>query len=223
MGSLFFYFFYQSFLALPAGALCAFFFCRYERKRLCRARRQELERQFKDWLEMAASHLQAGYSVENAFIRAGRELNLLYDENADIRKEARSMEHLLTNNVPLERILSDLGERSGAEDICNFADVFAAGKRSGGDLREMIGNCCEMILMKQEVEREIRTLLHGKILEQRIMCLMPFGIVCYISVSSPGYFADLYHNPAGICIMSVCLLGYLFAVGLSLRIVRIEV
>lgn len=222
-GSLGLYFFYQTAIVWIPGVACGIAYCKWKKKKLCEIRREELEQQFKDWLEGVSSNLQAGYSVENAFLRAGEELKLLYGEEADIRKEARNMKYLLTNNISLEKILEDFGERSGGEDIRNFADVFAAGKRSGGDLREMIGGCCEIIAMKRDTEREIRTLVHGKMTEQKIMCCVPFGIIGYISISSPGYFSPLYHNTGGICIMTLCLLFYLFAAGLSLHIVHIEV
>ncbi|MBO5094072.1 MAG: type II secretion system F family protein [Lachnospiraceae bacterium] len=182
-----------------------------------------MREQFKEWIQAAASELQAGSSVENAFVKAGRELRLLYGENADIRMEIRGMERLLDNNITFESILADFADRSNIEEICSFADAFAAGKRIGGDLREMIEGCCEIVVMKTDVEREIRTLLHGRQMEQRIMCFVPFAIVGYISLSTPGYFTPLYHNTAGICIMTVCMTLYLFAVCIGMRIVRIQV
>lgn len=190
---------------------------------MCVQRQRKLELQFRDWIDGASGHLQAGSSVENAFLKAGKELTLLYESTADIHREVQSMEHLLANNIPLEKIFYDLGERSQTENIQNFADVFATGKRSGGNLREMIANTCEITGMKTDVEREIRTMIHGKMMEQKVMCVIPFGIILYISLSSPGYFSPLYHNPAGICMMTVCMLFYLFSVWISLRIIRIEV
>lgn len=222
-GICFLAFFYRSVLVFPMGILCAVLYCQWKRTRLCEKRKEILQQQFRDWINAAASHLQSGSSVENAFVHAGRELTLLYGEETDIRREIRGMEHLLANNIPLEKILLELGDRSQAEDIRNFAEVFAIGKRSGGNLREMIENCCGIIGMKAEVEREIQTLLHGKVMEQKVMCLIPFGIISYISITSPGYFQPLYHNPAGVCMMSICLLCYLFSVWLSARIVHIEV
>lgn len=222
-GSLLFYFFYRTGLAFLIGIPCAVLFCRWQKRRLCERRKDILREQFKAWIEAAASELQAGNSVENAFVKAGRELRLLYQENTDIRMEIRSMERLLDNNVTFESILADLAERSDIEEICSFADAFAAGKRIGGDLREMIKGCCEIVVMKTDVEREIRTLLHGRRMEQRIMCFVPFAIVGYVSLSTPGYFAPLYHNPAGTGIMTVCLLLYLFAVRIGMQIVRIRV
>lgn len=218
-----FYFFYQTSLAFLLGIPCAALFCKWQRRRLCERRKDILREQFKSWIEAAASELQAGNSVENAFVRAGRELRLLYRENTDIRMEVRSMERLLDNNVTFESILADLAERSDIEEICSFSDALAAGKRIGGDLREMIKECCEIVVMKTDVEREIRTLLHGRETEQRIMCFVPFAVVGYVSLSTPGYFAPLYHNPAGTAIMTVCLALYLFAVRIGMQIVQIRV
>lgn len=198
------------------------FFCRWKQKQLCKKRRNELENQFKDWLECVIVSLQSGNSVENAFIKAGKEMALFYGEDADIRREMKEMNYLLENNVTLEKILLDLGNRSGSEDIRNFAEVFLIGKRSGGNLREIIESCCSVIVMKMDLEREIQTMIHGKVLELKVMCVVPFGIILYISISSPGYFSPLYHNVAGICIMTGCLLFYLGAVVMSAKIVKIE-
>ncbi len=222
-GSLFLYFFYQTVYVIGMAIPCAFLYCKWKGKELGEKRRRRLELQFRDWIDSASGHLQAGCSVENAFVKSGRELTYLYDSAADIHREIRSMEHLLANNIPLEKILYDFGERSQAENIQNFADVFATGKRSGGNLREMISDTCEITAMKTDVEREIQTMIHGKVMEQKIMCFIPFGIILYISLSSPGYFSSLYHNPAGICMMTACLLFYLFSLWISLRIIRIEV
>jgi len=198
------------------------FFCRWKQKQLCKKRRNELENQFKDWLECVIVSLQSGNSIENAFIKAGKDMALFYGEDADIRREMKEMNYLLENNVTLEKILLDLGNRSGSEDIRNFAEVFLIGKRSGGNLREIIESCCSVIVMKMDLEREIQTMIHGKVLELKVMCVVPFGIILYISISSPGYFSPLYHNVAGICIMTGCLLFYLGAVVMSAKIVKIE-
>lgn len=91
-------------MAIP----CAFLYCKWKGKELGEKRRRRLELQFRDWIDSASGHLQAGCSVENAFVKSGRELTYLYDSAADIHREIRSMEHLLSNNIPLEKILYDL-------------------------------------------------------------------------------------------------------------------
>lgn len=179
--------------------------------------------QFRDWITAVAANLQAGYSVENAFVKSGRDLDSLYDEKTDIQREICYMEHLLNNNVTLERILEDFGNRSGVTEIENFVEIFAAGKRSSGNFRDIISFCCEVISAGIDTEKEIRTMLHGKVMEQRVMCVVPFIIMLYISCTSPGYFDPLYQSMAGRIIMTVCLAVYVTSVAVSRRIVSIEV
>lgn len=104
-----------------------------------------------------------------------------------------------------------------------FAQVFAAAKRNGGNLTEVIERSASIIEEKVETEKEIQILVSARKLEQRIMNVVPFGILLYISVTSKGFFDVLYHNPAGIIIMTVCLAVYVAAVLLSGKIVNIEV
>lgn len=207
---------------MGAGVICSVLYCKWKKKKLCERRSYELEQEFKDFICIVDLGLQAGHSIENAFQKAGREIRLLYGEESMIRKEAYSIEQQLRNHVIMEEILWDFAKRSGLEDVWNFAEVFAVGKRSGANIREMIAESCKMIVQKAETEREIRILIHGKVMEQKIMCFVPFAIIGYISLSSPGYFDVLYHNLTGIGIMTICLGVYLFAVWLSMRIIRIE-
>ena len=59
--------------------------------------------------------------------------------------------------------------------------------------------------------------------EQRIMSLVPVGVMAYMSITSEGFFDVLYHNGLGIIIMSFCLLVYGVAVYLGEHLTRIEV
>lgn len=192
-------------------------------QKLCEKRKKQLQRQFKDLLNNVSANLYSGYSMENSFLRAKKEIEMIYGEGADMRNEIIKMEMQLKNNVQLEKIILDLGIRSGVEDIKTFSDVFASAKRSGGNYKEMIQNICEIITVKTDIEQEISTLIAGKMMEQKIMSLIPFGIVTYISMTSPGYFDSLYHNIFGISIMTVCLCIYLTSVYLSAKIVDIKV
>ena len=88
---------------------------------------------------------------------------------------------------------------------------------------KIISDTISQITEKLEVEREIRTAISSKRLEQRIMNVVPIGILLYLKLASPGYLAPLYDNAAGIVIMAVSLGVYASAWLLSEKIVRIEV
>ena len=77
------------------------------------------------------------------------------------------------------------------------------------------------INQRMETKREIEILIHGRKVECRIMYVIPFFLLFYMNLTSKGYFDVLYHNPAGIIIMSVCLAGYVLAIFISEKITRI--
>ncbi len=52
---------------------------------------------------------------------------------------------------------------------------------------------------------------------------IPIFILIYLSLSSPGFLAPLYHNIFGIIVMTVLLLMYLAALMVIEHIIAIEI
>lgn len=200
-----------------------YFFLIKRRDDMCRKRKQKLEKEFRDVILSVSANLQAGYSVENAFRESYQDIHMLYGENSLMAGELYLMMRRLHNNEQLEDILMNLGVRSDVKDIRDFAEVFRIAKRNGGSLSGMIGNTAGIIEGKAEVRREIDTIMSEKRMEQRIMEMMPFGMMIYVSVTSPGFFDGLYHSIRGILLMGVCLAVYMAACFLADKILKIEV
>ena len=217
------YLFYKNiwvlFLMLPVPV----FYLKWQRKQLIRERRKKLNYQFKDALNALSVSVQAGYSVENAVIACSRDLERLYPQEADIVREFHYMETQLKVSVPVEELFMSFGDRSGIEDIENFAAVFYTAKRTGGDMNRIIQTSSRMLGDKIDVRKEIETTLAAKKAEQMIMSLMPAGIILYLKMTSPGFLEVLYGNPFGILAMSLCLGIYGLSYWLGRRIVDIEV
>ena len=166
---------------------------------------------------------ESGYSVENAFREAGRDIALLYGKKSHISRYMDKVYKGLRNNVPLEKLLLDFGKKCGNADIEEFAGVFAIAKRSGGNMTETIDRTISVISRKMDVEKEIEVLISAKRLEARIMNFVPFFIIFYISITSPGFFAPLYHNIPGVILMTICMFVYFAAYLLSEKIVNITI
>ncbi len=217
------YFFYQSW----AACVCLFpllvFFLREKKKELAKRRRQELSIQFKDLVLSLSANQRAGYSIENAFKEAYRDMEMLYGTQSPVCQEVRHIILGLENNVVLEKLLYSLGVRSNEPDIMQFADVFLIAKRSGGNMTEILEKTAAVIEQKMETEQEIQLMISAKKMEQKIMNMVPFLIIFYIGTTSKGFFDVLYHNLIGVVIMTVCLGFYGAAYLLSKRIVEIEV
>jgi tight adherence protein B len=56
----------------------------------------------------------------------------------------------------------------------------------------------------------------------KIMNMMPFFIMAYISLTGRGYFDVMYHNLPGIIVMSVCLIVYIFSYLWGVRIFAVK-
>ena len=167
--------------------------------------------------------LKAGYSIENAFAGAKKDMVLLHGADSDIVDYLDKMVQGMKNNIPLENLISSVGKKSGNTDIQDFATVFKVAKRSGGNMTEIIERTIDVISQKINVEKEIDVLVSAKRLEARIMYVVPFFIISYISVTSPGFFDVLYHNTFGVVLMSACLVVYAAAFVISERIIDIDV
>ena len=196
----------------------------YRQVKICeKAQKRQLEEQFKDCILSLAASLRTGYSPENAWVEARREMVILHGDKSAIVKETDNIIHRLRIKQPLETILEDFGERSQIEDIKNFAEVFGIAKRSGGDLVSIISSTAKTISDKADVQREITTIISAKRLEQRIMIAMPLAILLYMGVFSEGFLDVLYEGVTGRVVMSVCFVVYLAAFFLGEKIVETDI
>lgn len=217
------YFFYHSVYAFFAGLPFLFFYFKKKEKECKKKRKERLTLQFKDGIQAFSAALSVGYSIENAWREAYEDMKLLYREEEDMMMEFAYMMRQLENNGVLENLLLDFSERAGISDIWDFAQIFAIAKRSGGDLNGIIKKSVDTICGKIEVEREIQTSLASRKYEQKIMSVVPIAILAYVSLTNPHYFDALYHNPAGIVLMSFCLILYGAAFLGGEKIMEIEV
>lgn len=216
------YLFYENVLISVLVTPLSIFYKKKQKQLKIRERKWQLNLKFREGLTALCGALNAGYSIENSFISAKKDLQLLYGEEELIVKEFEGITAGLAMNQNVEELLMNLGERSQVEDIVLFAEVFSVCKRTGGDLLQVISATLETIEDKIEVKRQIKTLTAAKRLEARIMSVVPLGIIVYMKLFSGGLLEPLYHNFFGIILMTGLLAVYLAAYELSERIVDIE-
>lgn len=205
------FFFYRSLWAVIPLAPLGFVWFQLIQLRRGRRRREELAAQFRECILAVASSLQAGYSVENAFLSCEQDMGQMFGRDALICDELRLIRRGLAINIPLEELLADLGERSGCDELAQFGEVFSIAKRNGGNMAEIIGSSSELIGKNIDLRREVEILLSGKRMELTIMKLMPFLVLLYVGTANDGYFDMLYHNGRGVLIMTGCLAVYIAA------------
>lgn len=220
---IFAYLFYDSMAAAVVLCPVGVVYLHEWKEERCREKEMEFRGQFQNSIQILASILKAGYSVENAIRETEKELKPLYPKGCRIRTEYERMGRELKMNLSAEQVLNNFANRVQQEDVKNFVTVFAAAKRIGGDSISILRETVKIISGKIETEREIQTLLASKKLEFRIMCVIPLGMVFYMRLAFPEFLSVLYRNPVGILLMSGCLGIYLYAFRMGSRMIRIEV
>lgn len=215
--------YYRSFWALiPLFPVWA-----WQLKMMAEEKRQgkvlEFQTQFKEAVQAISSALNIGYSVENAVCEAQKELLLIYPEQARISKELQLMVRQMRFQMPVEQVFTEFADRMEIEDVSNFVDVFISAKRSGGNMVSIIQNTVKQISDKIDVRREIETILAAKKYEFKIMAIIPYAIIGYMTFSFPEFMDNLYGNLLGIGVMTLCLISYLAAYYMGLKIITIDI
>lgn len=217
------WFFYRDLRMSPLLIPAGFYYLVRKREALKKERQTQLALQFRDMILSVTAGIGTGQSIENAFLEAERDVGAIYGADSDMARELSRIRIGIRNNIPLEQQLLLFGRRSGVEEIEEFTGIFAIAKRSGGNLKDMIRRTAAITEDKIGIREEVRVLLSERKYEQKIMMLVPFGLMVYLQLTSPGFFDTLYHNFAGAAVMTFCLALYLAAIGLSDRIMDISV
>lgn len=185
---------------------------------LCNKQKNSLLLQFRDMINSISVCLSSGYSLENAFIEAQKEMSVLHTTNSFIYKELVLLHKKISLNIPVETSFTEFAKRSDCDDIFLFSEILITAKRQGGDLIHIIKNTSDTIRDKIDIQREIKTTLSSRLYEQNLMFIMPICIMLYIRISSPDFFSSVYHNSTGIIIMTFFLIVYILAILLGIKL-----
>lgn len=216
------YFFFRSLPALLPLSYIGMRYFRSERKLLTDQKREQVREQFKEMLLLVSKGQKAGYSADNAFLAAYPEMLELYGAESSICQMLQMVRIARENRKPIPAVWNRIGEITEIREIAEFASIYCISHEKSGNVAGVMEKTAEIIASKIETEKEIRVLFSAKRLEQRIMNVMPFFIMLYMTLTSPGYFDRLYHTPVGLMIMSVCLGIYLAAYRVSWKIADIR-
>lgn len=214
--------FYRSVIAFVIMAPLVIVCVKPYRHYLIERRKNKLLDEFSECLYSVSSSVKAGYSIENAFLEAKKDMVMFYGNKSLMAYEIDIIRNGLKMKKNIEELISDLAKRSNLEEINLFADVLGCAKRNGGNITEVLAETADRIRERIRVDNEIRISLTGKKLELRIMEAVPFFILIYLQLTSRGYFDILYEDIRGRIFMTVCLFIYLSAVTVSERITKVR-
>lgn len=208
---------YALFIAVPASVIVMGFF-----RDMSEKNRMAGAMEFQELLSHISAGLYAGSSLEHSYIRGVAALKEQHVGRMMLAIPLAEGAARLRLNVPVSQVLEELAVQTGLEDAMHFAGIIAAAQKSGGNLIHIIAQAIGHISERQKTDREIAVMISGKKTEQGVMCIMPFAMMLYMRLTSPGYFDVLYHDPFGVVFMSACLCMILLAYLLGRYMVNIK-
>lgn len=216
------YFFYNNWIAfpflVPVSAVLVYrqWNCWKERVLL------DIEVGFKDWLYYVKGGLSSGKSVEHAVLSCRESFEACVGAGHPILLGLEQVYRGLGLHIPIEECIRRFGEETRVEVIQDFAVVFDIAKKQGGHMAATLERTIQQIYERIDLRMEIHAMISAKKMEQRIMCVMPFGIMFFVGRASGGYFMSLYHNMPGVLIMSACMCLYLVGVWWGEKLTEVQ-
>lgn len=214
--------FYNSIFGLIAGACVGIYGYKAAVKRVESRKERRILDQFKNMIIAMQSALEAGNSMENALLSAGRDLRKMYSEDSEILVQIKLIEQKLGLNVPFETALRDMAENIEYEEVRDFVNVITIIKRTGGNAIKVIKDTVEKLVSEIELRQELEVMVAAKKLEQQVMIYMPAFIIIFLRSTNRGFLDPLYGNIVGFSIMSVVLAVNVCADLLGKKIVDIH-
>ncbi len=177
--------------------------------------------QFCDMLDSLTSSISSGSNVVKAFESATNDLKMQYNEDDFIVREMNEIMNGISQNIGVEVMLRNFGERSGNEDIVSFADIFEICYRKGGNMQSVIYKTHSVITDKISISDEIETKLTSNKLQHNVMSLMPIAVVAMLRATNDS-FAVSFATPVGIIVNTIAIGVFLGAYRYGLKIVDVK-
>ena len=191
-------------------------------KQIIKKQQSKLNSQFRDMLEALNTSLGAGKNVPDSFRSVYEDLKIQYDEGTYILKELEVILSGIANNIAIEDLLADFGERSGNDDIRSFANVFQICYRKGGNIKDTIRNTHTILSDKLEIKEDIETVVTSNKTEQNIMIAMPILLIGMIKMLSAEFAAN-FTTPSGIVSTTIAVIMFIAAYKIGQVVLEIKI
>jgi len=219
----FYVFYHSSIISMMSGILIPVCM-KYYAETMAEKRKNLLLAQFRDFLYSFSASFATGRHMRDGLIEARDSLRLSYDENSPMIKEISDMLIKIDESrASEEEVLKDFAYRSCLGDVRNFFDTYFIARTTGGDMNQVISKASEMLIEKIGIEKEIKTLTSQKSFEGKIISAIPVIVILFLNLVSPSYIEVLYTSLTGRVIMTVALVGIVYAYYVTRKLTKIEV
>jgi Flp pilus assembly protein TadB len=177
----------------------------------------DFERDLPGALKLIAASLSAGLS----FLQA---LETFSTENkSEVARQFRRALSEIQMGTPVEKSLNNVAKRMQSKDLEWAVFAFAVQREVGGSLAKILATTAETIESRSELRREVRTLSAEGRISSYVLMALPIGIFTFLLFARPEFVSIFWQESIGHLLLSLILLGMLFAWIWIRRLIRINV
>jgi tight adherence protein B len=154
-------------------------------------RRDRLEEQLVPALQVMATAMESGYSVQQAVDRVVR------DAPPPISEEFAQVARAIELGTTLQASLEGLASRVASENFEFFATIVAMQYRVGGDLPTLLASLATRIQERLELKAEIKALTAQARYSGWVLAILPFAVAGLLIVANPAYVLPLVDTSLG--------------------------
>ena len=169
-------------------------------------RQKRLLQEFRDFLFSLSASFATGRHMTEAMKEAKSALEHIYGTKGLLAEELRYMLKAIDETGQSEQIVfGNFANRTGLEDICLLAEVYAVCRSTGGNMAAAVNKAAALLTEKIHLEMEIETMLSQKKLEGTMIALMPAVMIIFLLWMSPAYLEPMYTTATGRLLMATAL------------------
>jgi tight adherence protein B len=186
-------------------------------KRATVKRKDAIEEQLPDALDLMARAMLAGHAFPSALKMVGDEMP------EPISGEFRIAFDEVNYGISVHDALSNLIERVNSTDMSYFVISVLLQRETGGNLAELLGNLSKLIRERLKLLGAVRVLSAEGRLSAQILTALPFVVAMVINLVNPEFMKVLWTDPTGLQFVGGALLLMLVGYYWMRRIIKIRV
>ena len=169
-------------------------------------RKNQILGEFRDFLFSLSTSFSTGRHMMEAMEEGRFYLSEIHGAKSLLKDELDWMLKAVheTDETVLD-VMERFAKKMNLEDIYTFVDSFRVCRETGGDMIQAVNQAATLLSDKIYLEQEMRTLIYQKKLEGRMIAVMPFAMILFLQMMSPGYLEVMYTTLMGRFMMSVAL------------------
>lgn len=159
-------------------------------KILVRRRRQQLENQLPDAVDIMTRSLKAGHPLNVSIAMVGREMP------DPIGTEFALAVDELTYGLDLESAMNKMSDRVGQEDLALLVTAITIQSQTGGNITQVLSNLSSILRARFQMRHKVKAMSAEGRFSGLFISALPIAIFAALMLVAPGFYGGIWHEPA---------------------------